>query len=325
MLEIKNVSYGYVKGYDVLHDFSLTLGEGGVYGLLGKNGTGKSTLLYLIMGLLRPREGSVLFDGTPTSLRRPDTLSQLFIVPEEYDLPRIPLRNYVRSIRPFYPRFSDETLRTCLSMFDMERDVNLGALSMGQKKKVYMCVALATNTKLLVMDEPTNGLDIPSKSQFRKVVATGMTEEKSIVISTHQVRDVELLLDHVVVIDRNKQLLNCAMGQLSERLRFSQELERDVPADALYVERGLGGCGVVSPRHGTDEETPVNLELLFDALMADPQRIQLALQTAEDGAEDGRVTATAAEETADRLEEYGKMQKNGMGNQDEERRKENHE
>jgi len=285
MLEIKNVSYGYVKGYDVLHDFSLTLGEGGVYGLLGKNGTGKSTLLYLIMGLLRPREGQVLFDGKDTSLRRPDTMNQLFIVPEEYDLPRIPLASYVRSIRPFYPRFSDETLRSCLSVFDMDRDVNLGALSMGQKKKVYMCMALATNTKLLVMDEPTNGLDIPSKSQFRKVVATGMTEEKSIVISTHQVRDVELLLDHVVVIDRNRQLLNCAMGQLAEGLRFGQELERDVPADALYVERGLGGCGVVSPRRAGDEETPVNLELLFNALMTDAGRIQSALRSGERGAE----------------------------------------
>lgn len=322
MLEIKNVSYGYVKGYDVLHDFSLTLDEGGVYGLLGKNGTGKSTLLYLIMGLLRPREGSVLFDGKSTALRRPDTMSQLFIVPEEYDLPRIPLRNYVRSIRPFYPRFSDETLRTCLSVFDMDRDVNLGALSMGQKKKVYMCVALATNTRLLVMDEPTNGLDIPSKSQFRKVVATGMTEEKSIVISTHQVRDVELLLDHVVVIDRNKQLLNCAMGQLSERLKFGQELERDVPADALYVERGLGGCGVVSPRHEGDEETPVNLELLFNALMTDARRIQCALSQPARGGRGGGVAADAPAEAADGQAASTRLAEEPDGNQAQGRKEE---
>lgn len=279
MLEIQNISYGYTKQFDVLRDFSLTLGEGGIYGLLGKNGTGKSTLLYLIMGLLRPRQGKVLFDGTDTALRRPDTLGQMFIVPEEYNLPAISLSKYISAVRPFYPQFSDETLRACLDGFGMTSDVNLGALSMGQKKKVYMCVALATNTRLLVMDEPTNGLDIPSKSQFRRVVSMGMTDERTIVISTHQVRDVELLLDHVTVIDQNRILLNEAMARLSARLRFGQMLQQDVPADALYVERGVGGSDVVAPRHGeqADEETPVNLELLFNALMRDPERIAQAL------------------------------------------------
>lgn len=280
MLEIQDISYGYTKQTDVLRDFSLTLREGGIYGLLGKNGTGKSTLLYLIMGLLRPRQGQVRFDGVDTSLRRPDTLSQMFIVPEEYDLPSIALGKYIAAVRPFYPQFSDETLRACLDGFGMTTDVNLGALSMGQKKKVYMCVALATNTRLLVMDEPTNGLDIPSKSQFRRVVATGMTDERTVVISTHQVRDVELLLDHVTVIDQNRILLHDTMARLSERLRFGQWLQQDVPADALYVERGMGGCDAVAPRHSgqADEETPVNLELLFNALLSEPERIAQALR-----------------------------------------------
>lgn len=275
MLEIKNICYGYVKNYDVLHDFSLTLQDGGIYGLLGKNGTGKSTLLYLIMGLLRPHSGEVLFDGKNPCRRLPESMSQMFIVPEEYDLPRISLRKYINSIRPFYPRFSEETLKTCLDGFGMTTDVNLSALSMGQKKKVYMCVALATNTRLLVMDEPTNGLDIPSKSQFRRVVSAGMSDEKTIIISTHQVRDVELLLDHVVMIDQNRQLLNCSMNRISERLAFRQMLEQDVPADALFVERGIGGCNVITARKSeTDAETPVNLELLFNALISDFKPIQ---------------------------------------------------
>ena len=90
--------------------------------------------------------------------------------------------------------------------------INLGALSMGQKKKVYMCIALAARTKLLLMDEPTNGLDIPSKSQFRKVVAQGMRDDQIVVISTHQVRDVETLLDHVTIIEQNAVLLNERMN-----------------------------------------------------------------------------------------------------------------
>ena len=208
MIDIKNVTFGYNKYCNVLQDFSLQFKKGGVYGLLGKNGTGKSTLLYLMMGLLRPKQGEVRVDGILTSKRLPEVMQDMFIVPEEYDLPAIDLRDYVHSLKPFYPRFSEELLEKCLEGFEMDPNVNLGSLSLGQKKKVYMCVALATNTRFLLMDEPTNGLDILSKSQFRKVVITGMSEEKTIIISTHQVHDVEHLLDHVVIIDQNSILLD---------------------------------------------------------------------------------------------------------------------
>ena len=208
MISIKNVTFGYTPYQQVLKDFSLDFEEGGVYGLLGKNGTGKSTLLYLIMGLLRAKQGQVEVDGVDVSRREAETLAELFIVPEEYDLPAIPLKDYVAAMRPFYPRFSEELLEKCLQEFEMPMDVNLGNLSMGQKKKVYICVALAANTRYLLLDEPTNGLDILSKSLFRKVVIAGMSEDKTIIVSTHQVHDVERLLDHVVIIDRNHVLLN---------------------------------------------------------------------------------------------------------------------
>jgi ABC-type Mn2+/Zn2+ transport system ATPase subunit len=177
MLQISNINFSYGKGVNVLENFSLDISESGVYGLLGKNGTGKSTLLYLIMGLLRPQAGGITFNGTDTRLRRPEVLQDMFIVPEEYDLPAIKLSKYVSSLKPFYPNFSEDLLKECLEAFDMPYDVNLGSLSMGQKKEVYMCVALATNTRLLLMDEPTNGLDIPSKSHFRKVVSMGMSHQ----------------------------------------------------------------------------------------------------------------------------------------------------
>ena len=226
MIDVKNVTFGYNKYCNVLQDFSLQFKKGGVYGLLGKNGTGKSTLLYLMMGLLRPKQGEVRVDGVLTSTRLPEVMQDMFIVPEEYDLPRISLKQYVKSLKPFYPNFSDELLERCLAGFDMPKEVNLGALSMGQKKKVYMCVALATNTSYLLMDEPTNGLDILSKSQFRKVVIESMTEDKTIIISTHQVHDVERMLDHVCIIDRNCVLLDTPL------------VEEDGPIDLekLFIE-----------------------------------------------------------------------------------------
>jgi ABC-2 type transport system ATP-binding protein len=214
MLKIQDVTFGYKKNDPVLDRFSLEINEGGIYGLLGKNGTGKSTLLYLIMGLLRPQAGLVTYNGVETITRTPDLLNDMFIVPEEYNLPGISLQKYIDAIQPFYPRFDVSMMYRCLENFEMPHDINLGALSMGQKKKVYLSIALAARTHLLLMDEPTNGLDIPSKSQFRKVVAGSTDPDQIVIISTHQVRDVELLLDHVTMIEKNEVLLNTKMDQL---------------------------------------------------------------------------------------------------------------
>lgn len=146
----------------------------------------------------------------------------MFLVPEEYDLPSICLMDYVKVLKPFYPNFSEELMTECLACFEMTPDVNLGALSMGQKKKVYMCIALAANTSFLLMDEPTNGLDILSKSQFRKAIIRGMNPGKTIIISTHQVHDVEHLLDSVVIIERNKVLLHQCLADNDEPVNLEK-------------------------------------------------------------------------------------------------------
>ncbi|EKC77193.1 ABC transporter, ATP-binding protein, partial [human gut metagenome] len=168
-------------------DFSLELKENNIYGLLGKNGTGKSTLLYLISGLLRQQQGTVLVDGISAQDRKAEMLKDIFMVPEEFELPNVSLATYVKMNQGFYPNFSQEVLDRCLKDFDLPLSLKLNELSMGQKKKVFMSFALATGTRFLLMDEPTNGLDIPSKSQFRKVIANNMTEDRTLIISTHQV------------------------------------------------------------------------------------------------------------------------------------------
>ena len=188
MITVENLSFTYRKSKRaVLHDFSLSFESGRVYGLLGKNGAGKSTLLYLMSGLLTPKNGKVVFHDTDVRRRLPVTLQDMFLVPEEFELPSVSLVSYVELNSPFYPRFSKEEMIKYLHYFEMDIDIDLGSLSMGQKKKVFMSFALATNTSLLLMDEPTNGLDIPGKSQFRKFIASGMSDDKTIVISTHQV------------------------------------------------------------------------------------------------------------------------------------------
>ncbi len=228
MIEIKDVTFAYRSHQPVLDGFSLQFARGGIYGLLGKNGTGKSTLLYLMMGLLRPQKGEVTIDGIWASQRRPEVLGEMFLVPEEYDLPPISLQKYVSAVRPFYPRFSQELLEKSLQNFEMTRDINLGQLSMGQKKKVYMSVAIASGTRYLLMDEPTNGLDILSKSQFRKAIIDSMTDDRTVIVSTHQVHDVERLLDHVCIIDRNRVLLNEPLVEKDQAIDLEELFIRTV-------------------------------------------------------------------------------------------------
>ena len=274
MLEVKNLSFSYGRRKAmVLEDFSLTLQKGSVYGLLGKNGTGKSTLLYLMSGLLRPQKGNVLYKGIDVVKRYPETLQDMFLVTEEFALPNVSLKQYVQLNAPFYPNFSDELLNACLRDFDMNEDIHLRELSMGQKKKAFMCFALATNTSLLLMDEPTNGLDIPSKSQFRKVIASGMTDEKAVIISTHQVRDIDSLLDHVLIMDGSKLLLDESVSAICEKLYFAEQGMNEPTDGMLYVQPSVQGNSVILPNE-YGEDSKMNLEVLFNAMLAERERMQ---------------------------------------------------
>lgn len=274
MLQVENISFSYGRRKpEVLSDFSFSLEKGRVYGLLGKNGVGKSTLLYLMCGLLTPKHGRVMYHGLDVRRRLPETLRDMFLVPEEFDLPAVSLVQFVELNSPFYPNFSKEDMMTYLHLFEMDWNIHLGGLSMGQKKKVFMSFALATHTSLLLMDEPTNGLDIMAKSQFRKFIASGMSDERTIVISTHQVRDIDNVLDHVVIMNNSCVLLDESIVRVTERLAF---VESDSPAlaeEALYKLPSVQGNSLLLPnREGV--ETKLNLELLFGAVLANPEKIK---------------------------------------------------
>lgn len=267
MIDIENLSFGYGKKKKIFSDFSLKLAGGMVCGLLGKNGMGKSTLLHLMTGLLLPDQGKATYNGIPVSHRSPAMLSDMFLVPEEFTFPSMKLDRYLKIMAPFYPKFSYDDMNRYLELFEMDNSCHLGQLSMGQKKKVLLSFALATNVSTLLMDEPTNGLDIPSKSQFRKVLSMFMSEERTVIISTHQIADVENLLDYVVILDSNRVLLNDSLAEVGRKLSFVHSLQ--APADAYYVQPSVNGVAAVVPAGGSDE-TEVNLELLFNSIISVP-------------------------------------------------------
>ncbi|MCH5244895.1 MAG: ABC transporter ATP-binding protein [Muribaculaceae bacterium] len=273
MIDIKNLSFNYSrKKALVLDDFSLSIGNGGVYGLLGPNGVGKSTLLYLISGLLTPLKGSCLINGINSRLRYPDSIRRIFLVPEEFEFPAISLQKYVEIHAPFYPDFDYDDMKHSLSLFGLEDNINLGALSMGQRKKAMMAFALACNTPIVLMDEPTNGLDIPGKAMFRRLIAEKASAERLFIISTHQVRDLDSLLDHIIIMNQQQVLLNASTEEIQKRVIFEITNDPEVINSALHSLPGIGGTSVML-QNKYDEDTRLNLEILFDFAFANPQKL----------------------------------------------------
>ena len=273
MIVFKDVCFSYRRNVPVLSNLSLQIEPGTVCGLLGRNGVGKSTMLYLTAGLLRPRSGQVLCNGYIPSDRQVNFLNDIFIVPEEFDLPPITLDEYVRINSVFYPKFNLDLMHSILEIFALPGNINLGALSLGQKKKAFLSFALACNTSILLLDEPTNGLDITAKRMFRAAITAAMTDDKTIIISTHQVYDVENILDHVVIADNNRILLNQPMIGIQMKLRFDYTHDPEQAKRALFSIPQPGGFNVVEFLDNPDRETEVNLETLFELTNSNPELI----------------------------------------------------
>lgn len=273
MLQIENLEFSYHKKKSLIFDgINLSIHPGAVYGLLGKNGIGKSTLLYMMSGLMFPQKGSIRLDGVEVRRRLPETLEKIFLVPEEFDLPSISVDAYVRRNSVFYPHFDRRQFDQYLTDFELEKTKNLAKTSMGQKKKYLVSFALATNTPLLLMDEPTNGMDIPSKSQFRKVIASGMNEQKSIIISTHQVRDLENMIDRIVILEGGRLLLDVDTDTVTSQLQFVKGATEADTAEALYKVSTIAGYSAILPNE-TGNESPLDIEMLFNYAIEKPEEI----------------------------------------------------
>ena len=273
MIDIKNVDFSYSRNTKLLLGLSLKLETGRIHGLLGKNGEGKSTLLKLISGLVFPIHGDIAVMGFNPQKRIPEMLQDIFFLPEE--LPQLPLsiKNYEEVYAPFYPNFSAEQFNRYLKEFDIDdKKAMLNKLSHGQKKKVFVSFGLATNTKLLLMDEPTNGLDIPSKGQFRRMVASAVDETRCLIISTHQVRDLDSLIDSIMIMEGHEIVFNEPNENITKKLLFKVAEHNDTDASVIYSEDSLRGLYQVR-ENTTGEESKLDIELLFNAVFTDKKRI----------------------------------------------------
>lgn len=278
MIKLDQVSFWYKKQDKLFENLSLEFFPGHVYGLLGKNGAGKSSLLRNIVGLLFPKEGKIEVGGYEPGKRQPGFLEDIIFIPEEIYLPSITVHKYLNTMAPFYPRFNREQFLNYITEFEIPQKNKLTELSQGQKKKVQIAFALAANTRVLVMDEPTNGLDIPSKSQFRKMVSASLDEDRLIIISTHQVRDLDNLIDIIVILDQQEIKLNHSLDEVAERLYFGNAINVGKEASVLYSEPS--GLKVVA-ENTIQEESRVDLEQLFHAVIENPVQIKELFPTSK--------------------------------------------
>ena len=275
MISFNQLGFRYRLGSQVFRDFSMTLSPGHVYGVLGENGVGKSTLMKLASGVLIPTAGSVTIDGREASLREEATMAKIIYLPEEFSLPALTLDEFRKVTTPFYPSFSDESFEECSRVLDVVRDKRLDKLSMGQRKRAYLAFAFACRAEWLLLDEPTNGLDVAAKEAFRRLVARYIDEGQSIIISTHSVREIDSLIDHLIILDRKGIVLDASIGEIGSRLRFGRCSAEEEP---LYSESTLAGTsGVVV--NTTDEESPVDIEMLFMASLRSTERLRRLFNT----------------------------------------------
>jgi len=279
MVDIQNVTFSYTTKTELLSNLSLKLEAGHIHGLLGKNGEGKSTLLKLISGLDFPKAGSIDTLGFNPVKRYPEMLQEIFFLPEELPQLTLSIENYEKIYAPFYPNFSTEQFNNYLKEFDIENKKSmLNKLSHGQKKKVFVAFGLATNTKLLLMDEPTNGLDIPSKGQFRRMVASGIDNDRCLIISTHQVRDLDSLIDSITVMEGHEIVFNESIEDITKKLLFKVYDKNEKDETLIHSEDTLRGYFQVR-ENKTGEESKLDIELLFNAIIADKNRIKQLFST----------------------------------------------
>lgn len=277
MINIENLSFSY-KRKAVFTGLNLQFNPGHVYGLLGRNGTGKSTLLRNIAGLLRPTSGGIKVNGCTPFERLPMFLEDVFLVPEEFHLPDISINNFISYYAPFYAHFNREKFNSYIAVFEIPIDSTLQNMSYGQKKKVLISFAMATGAKVLLMDEPTNGLDIISKSQLRKILAEALDQQRCIIISTHQVKDLENLIDRITIIDEGKILFDEDIETITQKLSFRFAYDDSEVATALYSESLLKGNLIVAPNYNA-EEGKLDLELLYKAIVTSRDKITKLFQS----------------------------------------------
>ncbi len=264
-IQIHNLAFSYKKE-SIYQSFNAEINQAGIYGLFGRNGSGKSTLLKLLSGLITPKGGNIQVLGYIPRQRLPNFLSQIYILPEEFHLPDLSPDVLGKTHHHFYPKFNLEHFAKYLEKLEVPSDKRFSQMSLGQKKKSAIAFALATHTPVLLMDEPTNGLDIVSREQFKDLMASPEQSDRIVLISTHQAHDLERIINHIWFIDGGQLLLSSTIETLGLQLTMGLSDSSDNLPDNIIYQETIGQQTAWIAPNTTGTSNKLNMEMLYKAL-----------------------------------------------------------
>lgn len=269
MIEIKDLTFSYSSKNPLFDSSNFIIPIGKVLGLLGKNGAGKSSLINLMTGVYLPQKGDCLVLGENTKNRKPSLLKEMMVIPETFQMPSVSIEQFLKMNALFYPSLDKELFFQCLKEIDLKIDnpkQKMNNFSYGQSKKLMICFAIATNCKIIIMDEPTNGLDIPSKKNFREIIFNHIRKKKrTLIISTHLIKDVEEILDSVFFLENGSQIFQADLKEINQKLTVSESKKES--KTALYVETKKDSFVSLNKKSKTTKKSNMDLEFLFNAVL----------------------------------------------------------
>lgn len=278
MISFNDLSYRYGTNNLALESITADIPEG-IYLLLGENGAGKTTLLHLVAGLLKAiPERACTLDGAPTALREPSVLSRTFFYSDEIPFPYRTIRQMVKHHAVFYPSFDAEMLEQNLADFEMTGNEPIDQFSLGNREKVQLAYVLALHTDVLLLDEPANGLDITSRTKLLRMMARCVSENQTVIISTHTVWDFQNLFDGLLVLGHGSLLINMPIWEIARRVKFVHSF---TPVEgAIYQEPDFGQFKAIVPNSDDNETTDVDFVVLYNALQSPASRNLVELLSA---------------------------------------------
>lgn len=226
ILECSGLSKQYTSGCYALNNLNLSLERGQIIGLLGPNGSGKTTFIKLINDLLTPTSGQILIDG---KLPGVDTKAMISYLPERTHLDQtMKIKDLIKYFADFYEDFRAERAFTMLKDLNIDQNARLKNLSKGTKEKVQLILVMSRDAKLYILDEPIGGVDPTARDYILHTILNNYNEEATILLSTHLIHDIESILDQVIFIRQGQLVLNASVDEI--------RMEQGKSVDSLFRE-----------------------------------------------------------------------------------------
>jgi len=261
MIKVENLTFGYNKNNPIINGLNLSICNG-IHLLLGENGIGKTTLLHLLCGLCYPDKGTILYDDN-ADLRNPKNMINILFLPEEQRAENDSIVSFAKRHAIFYPTFNKELFHNNLKELNIDENYPMNKMSTGQRKKALLAYTLSLSTPFMLLDEPTSDLDITSKSTVQKMLIENISDDQTVIISTHSANDFQTLYDSLIFFLNKNDIFQNTIDDISQKILFVSETMPH--KDALYYERGLNGCTSII-ENKNDRENTINIEMLFRAL-----------------------------------------------------------